>query len=250
MNKADRVKRKALKYLHGDAEEDALFLSLALSAKENEEKYRKDLDAFQKLFNSGDRDLQLAAWNALEWTNNFVKEDFTNEEAAFLTKFCEAKANRIINQYKNPNSLIFTPRLILRPADKVEELQQYHDHLRNDGDFSLYTGLKLSKNNLDKFTLDRPYCFAIYEKQSHKMIGMVGLHTYQEQKRMAAMEWYIFKSYRKSGYAKEAVSALTKRAFNGTLAEMRETPWKYVFKRHYAKIDLIRVHIRATNAPS
>ena len=248
-SKSYRAERKALQYLYGDAEEDALVLDLAQS-KENEETYSKDLDAFKKLFNSGDRDLQMAAWNALTWMNDFAKEDFTDEEAAFLAKFRDAVANRLNTLYKNPNRSIPTARLILRPADKVEELQLYHDHLQKDGDFSLYTGLNLTKNNLNKFTLDRPYCFAIYEKKSGKMIGMVGLHSYKEKKCMTSMEWYIFKPYRKRGYAKEAVWALTKQAFSGKLAEMRETSWQNIFRRHYAKIDLIRVHIREANAPS
>lgn len=245
----ERIEKKALRYLYGNIEEDnMLFLNLSLTAKEDES-YNNDLAAFKKLFNSGDRKLQMAAWNALRWMNNFAKEDFTDEQAAFLTQFCNAASNYVYVQ-NNPNRAFSTERLILRPAIKAEELQMYHQHLRKDGDFSLYTGRKLSSRALSYYTLDRPYCFAIYEKKSKKMIGMVGLYSYEEKKCMASAEWYIFKSYRQNGYAQEAVTALIKRAFSGKLAEWRQTYWRYVYRKHYAKIDLVRVHIRETNTAS
>lgn len=251
MGKAAYVERKALRYLYGDLkEENILLFNLERWAKDNES-YNKDLAAFKKLFNSGDRDLQMAAWNALICRKgDFVKEDFTDDELAFLTRCCNAASNRRSCAWGNPGKAFSTGRLIIRPAVKAEELQAYHRHLRRDGDFSLYTGFHFSQRILNRLTLSRPYCFAIYEKKSEKMVGVVGLHNYQEKKRMAEAEWYIFKPYRQKGYGREAASELASQAFCGKLAELRETSWDYMYKKHYAKIDLIRAYIRETNAAS
>ena len=67
---------------------------------------------------------------------------------------------------------------------------------------------------------------------------------------IAQIEWYIFKPYRNNGYAKEAVLALARRAFSGKLIELREGTMRYILKKHYAKIDIIRAYIRSTNLPS
>ena len=100
------------------------------------------------------------------------------------------------------------------------------------------------------FDLARPYCFGIFEKATGNMVGMVGLHNYDERRRMAQCEWYIFKPYRGNGYGKEAFTALAEHAFQGKLAELREGDWFYSYKKHYAKIDLLRAEIRRRNLPS
>ena len=82
------------------------------------------------------------------------------------------------------------------------------------------------------------------------MVGITGLYSYDDTRRMATAEWYIFKPYRKKGYAKEAITALAAHAFAGKLFEMRETAWRNQFRRHYVKIDLIRADIREKNIPS
>lgn len=254
MNTPDRVERKALKYLYGNTDRGYLpLMNFSLYAKEKDENYGENLEIFKKLFNSGDKELQMAAWNAmigLIMANDFAEEDFSDAEAAFLTRFYAAAEWSYSREAANSNRPFSTERLILSPAVKLKELKLYHRHLREDGDFSLYTGRKLSRDNLNLYVLGRPYCFAVYEKKSGQMVGMVGLHSYEEKKNMAQAEWYIFRPYRKRGYAAEAVLALAKRAFSGKLFELRETNWKHLYKKHYAKIDLIRAYIRETNFAS
>lgn len=52
------------------------------------------------------------------------------------------------------------------------------------------------------------------------------------------------------GYAKEAITALASRKFAGKLFEMLESAWQNQFRRHYAKINLIRANIWEKNIPS
>ena len=82
------------------------------------------------------------------------------------------------------------------------------------------------------------------------MVGIVGLHHYDSRRKKALAQWYIFKPYRNRGYATEAFTGLAKRAFEGKVAELRETSWNYKYKRHFIKLDFIRAEIRKSNIPS
>ena len=242
-----RAERKASIFLYGED------YGLRFFRFDPEDKdYSEELENFKKLFNSGDRMLRIAAWNSLVLLGEKMprKEDFSEEEYAFILRHCEA-VKKWINVYEaNPNSHFSTERLLLRPTGGEREVKLYRKHLREEGDFQLFTGVKLSRNNLLNLLIEKPYCFYVFEKTSGQMVGVVGLHHYDEERRMAEAEWYIFKPYRGKGYGTEAFSALADRAFKGKLAEWRERSWNYLYKKHYAKIDLLRANIRQSNLPS
>ena len=245
----ERAERKAGAVLFG---KEAGRQSPSFCFYNSSEDYQEELDQFKRLFNSGDPELRLAAWNGLWFDKLPDRGDFTDEEYAFLQKYAQCEDNRILCRWTNLNKPFSSSRLILRPAeeDYGEALSRYYKHLKEDGDFSIYTCKKLTKANMELYNLVGPYCFCVYEKTSGNMVGMVGLYGYDEAKRMAEVSWYIFKPYRGKGYAKEAITTLASRAFAGKLFEMRETAWKYQYRRHFAKIDLIRADIREINIPS
>lgn len=249
LNKRERAERKACVFLFGQGSGRRLpdfFFYNSLGS------YQQELDWFKRLFNSGDPELRFAAWNALWFDKLPQRGDFTDEEYAFLQEYAQCEENMIFCQSANPNKHFSSARLILRPAEENygKELSIYHKHLKEDGDFTIYTCKKLTKTNMELYNLSRPYCFCVYEKTSGNLVGMTGLYGYDEAKRMATAEWYIFKPYRGKGYAKEAITTLAKRAFDGKLFEIRETAWRNKYRRHFAKIDLIRADIRETNIPS
>ena len=247
--KRERAEIKACAVLFGKGSERRIPSFFFYNSSEG---YPEELDQFKRLFNSGDPELRLAAWNELWFDKLPNRGDFTDEEYAFLQEYAQCEENWISRKSTNQNKPFSSSRLILRPAeeDYGEALSLYHKHLKEDGDFTIYTCRKLTKTNMELYILARPYCFCVYEKKRGNMVGMVGLYGYDEAKRMAEAEWYIFKPYRGKGYAKEAITTLAKRAFDGKLFEMRETAWRNKYRRHFAKIDLIRADIRETNIPS
>ena len=208
---------------------------------------------FKYLFNNNDPKCKIFLWNAISYTklNEVEKEKFTDEEYHFITQrldFRDRYKGGMI--FKNSNKNISTERLILKPATDPSMLVKYRMHLIADGDFLLYTGYKLNREQLNMCNLDRPYCFAVCEKTTGNMVGMVGLDGYDEVRHMAIMEWYTFKQYRCMGYAKEAVVALAKAFFEKKLFEWRAKLMVDTYKKHYANADLIRVNIRASNIAS
>ena len=249
MKKSNRTYIKACTFLYGRGSDEYFTFTF----NKDSDSYYDELNDFKKLFNSGDPDLKLAAWNAFCFRSySLDREEFTDEEWAFIQEYEESSKNWIFCREFNPNKPFSSARLILQAAesDYSKTSRLYRKHLKEDGDFKLYTGKKLTGNNLDFYRLTGPYCFCVFEKESGNMVGMVGLYGYDEAKRMATAQWYIFKPYREKGYAKEAITTLAKRAFDGKLFEMRETAWRNKYRRHFAKIDLIRADIRETNIPS
>ena len=206
---------------------------------------------FKILFNSNDPYAKTFLWNSFLYidTDRINKDDFTDEEYQFILDREESLKSRSLKLI-NANNAILTNRLILKPGDDSKMLKKYRQHLKEDGDFLLYAGLKLTRVNLDCFSLTGNYCFGVFEKETGNMVGMVGLYNYDEERRTAKMQWYIFKPFRKLGYGKEAVTALAKYAFDRKLFEWREKLMKNTFIKHFANIDLICVDIRVSNTAS
>ena len=248
MKADDKAYKKAVKTLFGPDSDERLRFDF----QKDSDSYSEEVANFKRLFNSGDKELQMAAWNCLfVWgVDEEIKDDFTEEEWRFIQDWLYCQDHRINCRRDNLNARFFSSRLILSPARDDHDLDLYCSHLEKDGDFEMYTGKKLTEDNLIFFYLNRPLCFCIFEKASGNMVGITGLYGYDEARRMAMAEWYIFKPYRGKGYAKEAITALGARAFAGKLFEMRETAWRSQFRRHYVKIDMIRADIREKNIPS
>lgn len=215
---------------------------------ENEE----DIEKFKTLFNSDNPSFKIVLWNAI---NTFIdidmvdKDKFTDEEYQFIIQRLIAHKNRI-SELTNSNSEIHTERLVLKPAVEPEMHKAYKKHLKEDGDFLLYTSFNLTRESLGWFSLSKPYHFAVCEKDSGHMVGEVGLYNYDEERHMAEIEWYIFKPYRNMGYGKESVTALCKQAFDKKLFEWREGLMVDKYRKHYAVINLIRANIRISNTAS
>lgn len=107
---------------------------------------------------------------------------------------------------------IETERIILRKSEEKRDLSSYHNHLKNDGDFEMFSGLPLTDDNVKKFgmSLSGSY-YSIFEKITNNMIGYVAItfhELWQEE-----IEFYIYKDFRRKGYAYEACSALLKYYF-------------------------------------
>ena len=226
---------------------------LVLRMRPEEEQYENDLKCFRLLFHHPDPAYKMALWNGLHVFYGLVKEeDFTAEELEFLKKASEASRNRCDPDCVNVNKPIKTERLCLCSPNE-EDLLNYHMHLKNDGDFTMFTCLKYSKEIVEMFSLEGPFTFAIQEKVSGKMIGYIGLkweETFAGKSDVAKLEYYIFKEYRGKGYAKEAVLAICRRAFDGKLYELQETNYKNIYRKKKAKFELIRASIRNDNIPS
>lgn len=224
---------------------------------EDAESNSDDIATFKRLFQIDDSNLKVHLWNSIiihpDRFDTIDKNAFSSDEYDFIQNRFEAykRSEKLNNNvFPNKNCEINASRIILRaPSELNQEL--YRKHLKEDGDFGMYTGLRLNKENLDMFSLFRsPYTFSIIEKETGDMAGFVGLYDYDEIRRMAQIEWYMFKPYRNKGYMKEAISALTQSLFNKKLFEIRETVKEDVYKKHYAKIDLIRAVVRVSNEAS
>ncbi|WP_294824438.1 GNAT family N-acetyltransferase [uncultured Eubacterium sp.] len=214
--------------------------------------YSYNVQAFKKLFNSQDKDLRKAVWNALTpfYTVEELAEsgDFTPDELEFLAEHLKCCQNRSL-RFKNSNKSFSTERLIIRPC-KDSDNKLYFEYLKSDGDFNMYTGNKLTKDNLYACNIERPLIFSVFDKDTDEMVGVIGFHHYDRRRKKALAQWYIFKPYRNHGYAKEAFTALARRIFNGKISEFVESSWSNKFRKRSVNLDFIRAEIRETNISS
>lgn len=228
----------------------------SLGLDPSSDSYEEEVKIFKLLYNQDDQDYKLALWN-----NLFVffrsekprKEDFTDEESAFVQRWIEARRNSFFVGETNINKPFSSERLRFRATIGTQDLDLYSKHLKEDGDFVLFTNLKCTKDNIRRFGFDRPFFFVIEEKDSGAMIGYVGLRWESgngKRTKVMECEYYIFKPYRRKGYATEALSAICNRAFLGKLVELEETNFKYTYRTRKAKPVLIRAMIREDNAGS
>lgn len=222
----------------------------------DEETYADELRVFKLLFSQEHEDYKMALWNALEVNlkhTSLKKDDFTENEYAFLLRFDEARRNRKWPEHTNINKPIRSNRLLLRPTNGLLDLQLYEEHLEKDGDFTLFTNLKFTKYNVQRFGFDRPFFFVIEERITGHMIGYVGVRwekTNGQQTQVMECEYYIFKPYRHNGYATEALKVLCQQAFAEKLFELVNTNYDYIYRRKRAKPLLIRAMIREDNEGS
>ena len=248
----DIKKGNLTSYLEKKYGYDALPQSIDFYITNDEQK--KDLAKFRKLLKVNDPKLRTYLWNCIKtWPADIScvnKKSFSAPEYDFISQRFEASYLRKQNQYdvlKNFNKQITGNEIILSAPD-IESNTLYKHHLKNDGDFELFTGLKMNRENLIPFSMFMsPYTFSIIEKQSRKMVGMIGIYDYDPIRKIAYIQWYTFKPYRRKGYLKEAISLLSSYAFSRKLFEMKETIKEDIFKKSYANIEIIRASIRSTN---
>ena len=215
------------------------------------ELYEYYLKMFKALFASEDPDIRIALWNAIA-TYNFdgfpPRKDFSKEEYVFLKERIAAAYDKSYNL----NDSIYTERLILRPVRK-EDVKLCARHLKEEEDFFTCFGLKPTRENIESVlyecaNLHGALCFAIEEKNTLSVVGFVNLCMHPPA--MAELKYYVFKEYRRNGYCREAVSALTEKALRGELFGIKDTVLDGVWDKKPAEIGLIRAEIPETNEPA
>lgn len=255
----DRINDEAIEFLrkglYADRQDDCpeyvYFISITERLKtEDPGRYEENLKIFKTLFNAGNENYKTALWNCLTFFNEgvkFCKKDFSRDELAFIKAAIKAASNPIYEA--NVNEPIETDRLILRGMTKRDsKLLAYH--YKYDGDAEDYFGRKPTNDLIKRNAARRsPTFFTIEEKNTHSVIGYVGLNIRRETA-TGLLEYYIFKEYRKCGYCKEAVKTLVNVAMEGKLYEPKETVRDCVYDRKAVKLNAIRARISTANTAS
>jgi RimJ/RimL family protein N-acetyltransferase len=170
------------------------------------------------------------AWNHMRFNYEPAYPLETRNIDSVLKKFLEFRFRYTRERYlfllkNNINKPLKTNRLILRPADKEgNDLKAIRSMLKQDGDFKLFTQRNLSRQNLKSFVFTSALYFIVERQSDHACVGYVDLHPdliFEERNyyptRHFSTAYYIKKSERGKGYAKEALVALYKAAFSNRL---------------------------------
>jgi RimJ/RimL family protein N-acetyltransferase len=229
----------------------------------DEKEIKKLLPCFEYLVTLKSPAAKLYLWNSIGWTFSYgaLKCGCSPELKACLDHY-----HLVLNRYTNAKDSLLkdninkppmTERLILRGEDGPEghDFQEYQKHLREDGDFTLYTSRALTETNLRAYHLHRPFCFVITAKDDGRMIGFCGFYPdgnihKDNDLGHVELEYYIFKNERGHGYATEAVQALIKEAFRPGLMGYVTEAFNYVLIRKRIVISFIRVMINTMNKAS
>jgi len=228
-----------------------LALGISLDAQKADPKlYKKDLEAFKYLYHLYDRSVEIALWNSFDWVTadtKFIREDFTREEYDFLKHVLTAYTNR--GNETNCNEPIPADRMVLRPF-RPADLAGFRNHLKSDGDFFELAGCAPTPRNIRLYASKiGPLYFVMEKKLKHEAIGFVGL-SYREETHTAVLEFYVYKPFRKHGYCKEAILALTEKAFQDGLTIAEETERKAVYANQPASIRIVRANMAQHNTPA
>lgn len=120
------------------------------------------------------------------------------------------------------NILMTSNRLLFLSPDESRDLPVYHKHLREDGDFQLFTGLSLTDQHIELMRLFYPYFYSLYVKESNgspsKMVGYIGYSEDSEE-----IEFYIFRPFRRQGFASEAIHTFAEEAFKNGIPRNTNT---------------------------
>ncbi len=131
----------------------------------------ENIRKFKILFKINDPKPRTFLWNnmggppsdTLELVN---KKAFSEEEYAFIKKRIEARDRGLtldLDLRPNNNGIINSERIILRPPSDGDAAI-YHKHLKQEGDFGVFTGLKLNKENLERLNPYRSCIICDLEK--------------------------------------------------------------------------------------
>lgn len=141
------VERKAIEYLNTHlTDEDEKYSSSDLVLRLTTEYrgtdwYDEGLKIFKTLFHSNDEEIRSELWNdciyCFSEDCDYYKDDFTDEENAFIEEVLKAlnKPNGGINV----NEPIITDRLVLR-AIQEDDFDLFAYYFEEDGDFLTFTG--------------------------------------------------------------------------------------------------------------
>ena len=250
LEKRERVAKKAEQLVE---EKLSVQLPYFLRLNPASEDYQTNLEIFKLLFHHEDPDYKMALWNKLLAYGNELDPTVMSEDEQQFVIDLETACDLPHPRHTNFNPPFSTRRLCMRPTKGEEDYQLYYKHLKEDGDFSLFTTLKYTKANVQRFGFEMPYYFVIEERKNGNMVGYAGLRWEKsngEKTGVMECEYYIFKPHRGKGYATESMKALCQRAFAGKLFEKKETGYKYLCRKKIAKPQVIRAMIRSDNIAS
>lgn len=267
MDRIDKRKRQiekdAVNFLlaevyDGDENLCPSYLRVSITARNKKDDpsfYEENLKTFKALFHSDNDNYKIALWNGLvrdlrycDEKLKFCREDFSKEEFAFIKAAIKAINNQ--NYWEvNVNTAIETDRLVLRGIEK-SDCNLFAYHYKHDGDFILFTGFNATSKLIKNYANRRcPTFFTIEEKDSHKVIGYIGL-SIMFASATGLIEYYIFKEYRNQGYCKEATKKLVDMTIRGKLYEPKRMVQECVYNKKSVKLNAIRARISVVNTAS
>jgi RimJ/RimL family protein N-acetyltransferase len=157
----------------------------------------------------------------------------------------------------NLNKSILTERLILRgeASSRGTDLAEYQKHLREEGDFTIFTSLPLTEENMAISCLFRKFRFIIVAKDDGRMLGYCGFFPDPNVKdgsdwSSVQVEYYVFKNERGHGYAFEALTALIEQAFRKGLWALVPGSYCYLVMKKRISIRNISGLVQTKNEAS
>ena len=245
------------------------FGELSKKAKDKSpDNYQTQLSVFKYLFSLSE-EARTFIWNhSIDFYNLKddelpPKEDFTNEEYAFILEihkaFINAAKQGIQDDYLDDiNKEFSTERLVLRPFSVMNRLDLINYFSKNISEFlafyqfnnlldsSLYTQLGRIIRIYWKDNVNLR--FSIYSKSSNDFLGYVELQEFGANEYNLC--YFIFSPFRKKGYASEAVKALINKALKDELYINSITLRDGIYKPEKVHVSKIYGKVKKTNIPS
>ena len=121
---------------------------------------------------------------------------------------------------KNSPSNIRAGTLTLAPAwaEGADRSAELAAAIREAGDFELYFGVPETEERLSALSIARPMFYNIIDGNG-SFVGYLGFHPEDDA---YETEIYILSAYRRRGYAKKALSAAVRAAFNGDIEGIKD----------------------------
>ncbi|MCR4662042.1 MAG: GNAT family N-acetyltransferase, partial [Clostridia bacterium] len=177
---------------------------------------------------------------------------FINSIKEFYAQECKKYWERYYRYQhkKNINNLFDSPRLLIIPYDS-ELNNKYISFFENNHDeFETYYGREFDLDDLKYCNQEiRPLSFALIEKDTNEYIGSIALDLLRSDC-VYNIEYYIFPTYRKYGYAKEALTRIIEVAKNKELKVLEETIRVGVYAEEYLNIKCIEARTSTENIAS
>lgn len=247
----EKLKDKLYTFLFGDVKEFVLYVP-NITKEYGEEEYQKSVKFFKKAFNAGDEDLKIALWNELI-IGDYDESDFTKEECDFIKQRieCKKKASKISTPYgiglTNINDSFSSERLLFVPSKQEDEVvETYKEHYRNDECFDKLVSFLPTEENIDYCvrSLFDSFQFLIYEKDTRRLVGNIGMEWISENLKKGDISYYIFKEFREKRYTEEAIEAFIQEVFSNKLKTYEQTVQEDVFVVNNKEIELITKKVR------
>ena len=203
-----------------------------------------DREVYYKLWNE-------ISYNSIEDLNNYRE---LNKECCSpkVKKFLAARFSRkiILDPNINVSKDIATDRLVLTKASK-KDFRLIAKHFKIDGDFELYSGSESTKKQFVQYSENAKgeFSFVIKLKKTNETIGFCSLIEIVDENAMLC--YYIFKPFRRVGYASEAVIGLIDAAYTNKLERLRNTDLDGIYnKKAKDEFEVIKAKVFEQNIGS